>query len=753
MFLLEGPFESDYSLAIVNRHLAYGLLAIGEDVRLCQRDNTTLYPPSREFLDAHPDLAARFTSAPVPARYHSRYIYPPYTDGFAGEVNAFHCYGWEESVYPSEYVNAFNRDLDLITVMSHYVGGILERNGVTIPVVNVGLGADHILSTAAEPVEIPDSRFEFLHISSCFPRKGADVLLEAFCTEFSRRDSVRLIVKTFPNPHNEIESIVREATTRHPDHAPIRIFHDSLTPGQIRWLYEHAGCVVAPSRGEGFGLTVAEAMFLRRPVIATAHGGHADLCIDGGFWPVAYELRPATTHLSQKNSYWAEPSVDSLRRQMREVYGSSPKETERRTARAAEHVERHFTWRQVASVLRDTLARAEQRKKLSPGAPAPVHFGFVTSWNARCGIAEYSRYLANEIEKSQRVSIFADRSEGLVRSDEENVVRCWTQSMDPNSAVDELLEALIGAHVTVVSIQFNFGFFSPEAIARLVDGLKAHDIAVLVTLHATDHANLTRMSAVLRRADLCIVHREADLDRLMRHGVENAVIQKQGMVSRSASCRNESRAHDAPFVIACFGFFLPSKGVYNLIRAFDQALKVNRRLRLKLINALYPIEESTRYAAACIDYIRRSGLSGHVESCTVFLPEETIFQELSQSDLIVLPYTYSSESSSAAVRIPIASLTPVLCSNLQIFDEFGDTIHRFEASDCFELANKLLLLAGNPEELHRFASRQRQVVQEYSWESVSNTFVAWASTYVASVANARSIPRTAPLLGRSAGEK
>ena len=48
-----------------------------------------------------------------------------------------------------------------------------------------------------------------------------------------------------------------------PRHAPIQVISTPLDPGEMRYLYTHAGCLVSASRGEGFGLPVAEAMLPR----------------------------------------------------------------------------------------------------------------------------------------------------------------------------------------------------------------------------------------------------------------------------------------------------------------------------------------------------------------------------------------------------------------------------------------------------------------------------------------------------------
>jgi trehalose synthase len=49
----------------------------------------------------------------------------------------------------------------------------------------------------------------------------------------------------------------------------------------VNALQRHATVVVQKSLAEGFGLTVSEAMYKRRPVVASAVGGIADQLVDG----------------------------------------------------------------------------------------------------------------------------------------------------------------------------------------------------------------------------------------------------------------------------------------------------------------------------------------------------------------------------------------------------------------------------------------------------------------------------------------
>ena len=210
--LLEGPFESNYSLSIINLRLAQAMLRMGVPLRLHQRDNTTSYFPAESFLSAERELAPLFVRdlQTISADVHSRFIYPPYTDTFRSKLRLMHNYCWEESGFPGQFVKYFNDGLDLVTTASEFVRSVLRENGVRVPLEVVGVGADHILSVAPKPIHaIRPETFNFLHVSSCFPRKAPEILVRAFCAEFTRRDDVRLIIKSFPNPHNEIERIAQ----------------------------------------------------------------------------------------------------------------------------------------------------------------------------------------------------------------------------------------------------------------------------------------------------------------------------------------------------------------------------------------------------------------------------------------------------------------------------------------------------------------------------------------------------------------
>ena len=120
-----------------------------------------------------------------------------------------HAYGWEESEFPQRWVDEFNAHLQGITVMSKFVKKILIDNGVKIPIAVSGLGLDHVDNIVADyQINKELKKYKILHVSSCFERKGIDILLKAYGKAFNINDEVTLIIKTFVNPHNKIEQIL-----------------------------------------------------------------------------------------------------------------------------------------------------------------------------------------------------------------------------------------------------------------------------------------------------------------------------------------------------------------------------------------------------------------------------------------------------------------------------------------------------------------------------------------------------------------
>jgi glycosyltransferase involved in cell wall biosynthesis len=83
---------------------------------------------------------------------------------------------------------------------------------------------------------------------------------------------------------------------------------------------------VSLQRSEGFGLTLAEAMSLEKPVIATAYSGNLDFMTPANSLLVKYTLTKLDPAYGSypKGAVWAEPDLDHAAELMRRVYEDRP---------------------------------------------------------------------------------------------------------------------------------------------------------------------------------------------------------------------------------------------------------------------------------------------------------------------------------------------------------------------------------------------------------------------------------------------
>ena len=88
---------------------------------------------------------------------------------------------------------------------------------------------------------------------------------------------------------------------------------DKLLPRhEMESLIEVSDALLSMHRAEGFGLPIAEAMSLGKPVIATGWSGNMDFMTEGNSFPVRYSMIKLKKNAPPypKGTVWAEPDID-----------------------------------------------------------------------------------------------------------------------------------------------------------------------------------------------------------------------------------------------------------------------------------------------------------------------------------------------------------------------------------------------------------------------------------------------------------
>jgi len=726
---IEGSFDSSYSLAIVNREIARALNKIFPGkVALYSTDGYGDFEPNLAFLKKDKEILEmwRKSSKGLHADIVMRNPYPPRVYDMKGVINCMTSYGWEESEYPQNYLEDFNTYLDLLPVMSPYVERVMINNGIAIPVFTVGLGADHVMRLKPKPYPLKTKKkFKFLHISSCFPRKGVDVLLDAYTSAFSGNDDVVLIIKTFPNPHNNVEELIKKYTQNKKNPPEIELINKDIPYEQVVYLYQVCDCVVLPSRGEGFGLPAAEAMLFKKPVIVTNYGGFTYFCNEENAWLIDYTFQKAKTHMNLPLSYWVEPSKEDLIKKMKEIYTLPKEEISKKTEKAYNTIMENFTWDKTAKSLLKAIDKAKR---------IPIFFrkipkiGWISSWNTRCGIAQYSEFLIENLSKDLSLKILAQKvpQEEIIDPSKEGecVKRLWNR-VDNDRDLESIIKESEGLDVVV--IQHHFAYFDTYFLGKLIKILKNKGKKVFITfhtLHTSPHQDLRNINKELSEVDRIFVHSIKDLNTLKEIGlIDNVALFPHGINTPNVDKKNVETLKEkfklkGKFVIGTFGYLRKHKGVKELIEAFSMLKNEINNVHLFLITSLYPSQDSKEYFEECKNLILKKGLRENVTFIVDYIPESDVYTYISLMDLVVYPYQYTGESSSAAVRYSLAVKKPTICTPLEIFDDVSDIVMYAESANPRSIYESIKDFILNPEKGKTFEKKVERFLETANWKSV-----------------------------------
>jgi glycosyltransferase involved in cell wall biosynthesis len=155
---------------------------------------------------------------------------------------------------------------------------------------------------------------------SVFRRKNPLAVVAAFRQAFADRPGVVLYIKTTnAERHGAEDEELRAAAAGRPN---IVIRDGYVSSDDYFSMLDACDCYVSLHRSEGFGLTVAEAMALGKPVISTAYSSTLEFANESNSFLVPARLTEVGDNASPypPRSRWAEPDVAAAAQQMMSVY-------------------------------------------------------------------------------------------------------------------------------------------------------------------------------------------------------------------------------------------------------------------------------------------------------------------------------------------------------------------------------------------------------------------------------------------------
>ncbi|WP_170222012.1 glycosyltransferase [Gluconacetobacter liquefaciens] len=722
-YTVMGHLLGSYSLAIINRAVATSLERAFPDRTHFLPFETDPITHTEGVPASEQSLMIELCERPRPARAYEVMIsqHWPILPPKDRSRLALSLFPWEETHVPAGIINTLVKGFDALISPARYVTNALIISGCSAPIATIGQPVDlapftHVARArdASRPIR------QFVHISSCFPRKGVDVLLKAWVKAFTKRDGVRLLIKTFPNPHNDVEQQLAVLQQCHRDMAPVEIINRDAEREEMAAFYADYDVMVLPSRGEGYNLPALEAMASGLPLIVTGEGGHRDFCGSRQARMVRYRFARANSHVAASFSMWLEPDCDDLVAALREYAEPANRdviERRREAALEAASIEGDAAaWtRRLHGVVHELLKGYDKR---------PPRVAWVSTWGIQCGIAQYSSYLLERFSEAQRrnTMVFCDfrspAGEGPIA-----YRPVWHFIGDKAS---EIVDATLEHKAEALVIQHQDGLISWEQLGRIGNDPALAKVVTVVVLHNARNlrrASREEMEAVvegLSKMSRVLVHNIDDMNFLHELGLSHnlGLFPHGAFAPRQVPWPRVLGPNDAP-LIGCHGFFFRHKGIDKLIRAAAKLRREWPGLRLRLVNARFPGAEHDRTIDECRAIAAEVGMDDAIEWYFDFLPVEKIEALLSECDLIALPYDESDDSASGAVRTALASMVPLVATRVQIFAELGNAAAWASDNDPDELVRVMSALLKSPERRREVQAGIHDWLSAHDWNRVS----------------------------------
>lgn len=334
-----GFFQSTSGIGASARLCAEQLLQEGFSVRCISVESIFGKKPDCDWpLD-------RF-HAPGKAGLRIIHLNPPMIPPYAISLGLFEFrrvlnvgyWAWELESLPREWVRA-SRYMNAVMCPSEFSAAAI-RKACSFPVFVV-----------PHPVFVPDceegvrrrlglSENTFLCSSifsfgSAVERKNPMAVVKAFLAAFGSDPGAVLVMKSGGGGGAGAEAFRAQVSA----YQNIHLIEESWPAERVAALIRDSDAYISLHRSEGFGLTIAEALLLKTPVVTTAWSGNMDFCLADAVALVPYSFVPVSSDSPEfdglQGARWADADVDAAALELRKIR-HDPEWARARAVRAAQ---------------------------------------------------------------------------------------------------------------------------------------------------------------------------------------------------------------------------------------------------------------------------------------------------------------------------------------------------------------------------------------------------------------------------------
>lgn len=249
-------------------------------------------------------------------------------------------WAWEIEEFPDWMAESAEYLDEIWAISSFTADAISKKVDITVCPFPLPIRKPETSTLSRFELALPES-FLFLYcfdLDSVFERKNPLGVVRAYTKAFPEVAGAHLFIKSINGDrHQDHVDAVAAAVA---DRVDITYRDGYSTAENQASLMKSCDAYISLHRAEGFGLTMAEAMTLGKPVIATGYSGNLDFMDSANSYlvPFSYTSIGPGNRPYPAGGRWAEPDIDEAARMIRRVF-ENPNEARNKAIRAQRDVD------------------------------------------------------------------------------------------------------------------------------------------------------------------------------------------------------------------------------------------------------------------------------------------------------------------------------------------------------------------------------------------------------------------------------
>ena len=346
----------------------------------------------------------------------------------------------------------------------------------------------------------------------------------------------------------------------------------------------------------------------------------------------------------------------------------------------------------------------------------------------RCGIANYTGYLANALN-SLGLFDMCVISEGGRQNGTFPVYDTYSRKGDFRR---DIVKKITEIKPDIVHIQHALILFpDTDEFLKMIEEISRLGIKIFVTLHTANIGRNIKIDwekfyrTVLEYGRL-IVHNEMCLNSVKHYGIptEKVHVIPHGTAFLELPDKTEARKKlglpTDEFIFLVLGFIHLLKNHHTVIMAF-RAMRTAKKCRLLIAGMADRNTFWNRLYVLCCRVL--SLFSKQITWHNVFVKNEDLPVYFGASDMMLMPYWQNYPSASGIFHLTIGSKLPVICSDCVKFSEVKDFIKEEDVFiPIFSISGwkrSMSKFADNPDMLKKVTEKLFDYAKETSWPNVA----------------------------------